>query len=135
MRNKYFKYFQPNELDTKDEYSDCTIRALCKVFDKSWGEVFEMLIPIIKEHQLLPNYMFYSRSQETIASELGLERNKISVRKGSKCPTVLEFTKAHPQGRYIVQVAHHTVAVVDGAYYDTWDCGNKPMFSYYELKR
>lgn len=133
--NKRFKYFQPNQLDLKDEYGDCTIRALCKVFNESWGKVFEMLIPIIKEYQLLPNFMFYSKHADIVAKSLGLERNKISVKKGSKRPTVLEFTKAHPQGRYIVMVAHHIVAVVDGVYYDTWDCGNKPMFSYFELKR
>ena len=42
--------------------------------------------------------------------------------------------KDHPTGRYIVTVAHHVVAVVDGKYYDTWDSGEKSLYGYYEKR-
>ena len=46
MTSKHYKYFQPNDKDKKDDYSDCAIRALCKVMNKTWLEVFDELLPI-----------------------------------------------------------------------------------------
>ena len=46
--------------------------------------------------------------------------------------TVDSFAKDHPEGTYIVSVAHHVVAVVDGCYWDTWDSGYKSLYGYYE---
>lgn len=71
---------------------------------------------------------------ERTGAALGLTYNPISNKKGSKRPTVKEFAKSHPTGRYIVKVAHHVVAVVDGVYYDTWDSGYKSLYGYYEVK-
>ena len=53
-------------------------------------------------------------------------------KKGSKRPTVDSFAKDHPNGSYILSVANHVVAVVDGKYYDTWDSGYKSLYGYYE---
>lgn len=39
MTSKHYKYFQPNDKDKKDDQSDCVIRALCKVMNKTWLEV------------------------------------------------------------------------------------------------
>lgn len=38
----------------------------------------------------------------------------------------------HKKGAYILKVANHVVAVVDGIYYDTWDSGYKSLYGYYE---
>ena len=35
MTSKHYKYFQPNDKDKKDDQSDCVIRALCKVMNKT----------------------------------------------------------------------------------------------------
>lgn len=43
--NKYYKYYQPNKKDIKDKYGDCTIRALTKVLDKTWLEVYDLVSP------------------------------------------------------------------------------------------
>lgn len=131
---KRYKYYQPNKLDLKDEYGDCTIRAMCKIFEKEWAEVFEMLIPLIRKYQIMPNYMFYAKNSDKIAEDIGLVRGVISVKRGKRRPTVAEFAKTHPTGKYIAKVAHHVVAVVDGCYFDTWDCGDCSMYSYYELR-
>lgn len=49
MTSKHYKYFQPNDKDKKDEQSDCVIRALCKVMNKTWLEVFDELLPIARD--------------------------------------------------------------------------------------
>lgn len=131
---KRFQYYQPNKLDLKDEYGDCTIRALSKALNVTWLEAFNKTIPLCQEYQLMPNYMFFARSAKETAKALGLEHHSISTKKGTKRPTVDSFAKDHPTGRFICKVAHHVVAVVDGKYYDTWDSGYKSLYGYFEVK-
>lgn len=132
MSKKMWVYYQPNQLDLKDNYGDCTIRALSKVFGLSWIDTFKMCEPVIEKYQLLPNYFFFAGQEDYIVEMLKLKRYKISNKKGSKRPTVKSFCSTHPQGVYLLKVAHHVVAVVDGKYYDTWDCGEKSLYGYYE---
>ena len=61
----------------------------------------------------------------------GFKYGIISVKKGSKRPTVESFTKEHKKGTYILRVAHHVVASVDGLYYDTGKCGHKSLYGYW----
>lgn len=130
---KRFQYYQPNKLDLEDKFGDCTIRALSKALDVTWLEAFDKTIPLCREFQLMPNYMFFAKSAKKTAEALGLEHHTISNKKGTKRPTVNSFAKDHPTGRYICKVAHHVVAVVDGKYFDTWDCGNKSLYGYFEV--
>ena len=37
--------------------------------------------------------------------------------------TVDDFCKDNPQGTYILSLDGHVVCVMDGHFYDTWDCG------------
>lgn len=133
MKNKYYQYFQPNDKDLKDKVGDCQIRALCKTLNKDWLTVFDMTIPICRE---LQTYTFFdcdlNKTKEAM-SKLGFEYTGISNKKGSKRPTVKQFTKEHTSGRYVLSVAHHVVAVVDGIYYDTWDSGDCCLYGYYTL--
>lgn len=130
-----YQYFQPNKKDLKDKQSDCQIRALCKALDITWLEAFDLTIPICREIQ---SYTIFGGSDVKRVNEslkrLGFEYTGISNAKGTKRPTVKEFAKTHKTGRYILRVSNHVVAVVDGVYYDTWDCGYKSVYGVYELK-
>lgn len=57
------------------------------------------------------------------------EKNKV---------TVAGFANKHKQGNYIlyirVRYTTHLVCVQDGVYYDTWDCGEKIVYGYWEDK-
>ena len=127
-----FKYYQPNKFDLKDKYGDCTIRALSKFYNINWIDAFHKCLPIIEKYQILPSFFFQAEQEDKICEDLGLRRIPISNKKGSKRPTVKSFAKDHPTGTYIVKVSHHVVAVVDGYYYDTWDSGEKSLYSYFE---
>ena len=131
MKGRY-KYYQPNRLDLKDEYGDCVIRALSKFFNLSWIDTFHKCLPIIEKYQMLPGQFFFAAQDDKINDELGIRRIPISNKRGSKRPTVESFAKSHPTGTYIVKVASHVVAVVDGYYYDTWDSGEKSLYAYFE---
>ena len=125
---KYYRYYNPNEKDEKDRFGDCVIRALTKVLDKTWLEVFDELVPIAREMQCMPNQ---DACYKKYLIENGYIYTGISNGYGKKRPTVQDFAKSHKAGRYFVRVANHVVAVVDGIYYDKWDCGSKCLYGYW----
>ena len=121
--SKRFQYYQPNKLDLKDHYGDCTIRALSKALNLSWLEAFDLMIPICRKYQSPNIFNLPCKIENEAMAELGFVYQGISNKRGSVRPTVDDFAKNHPEGTYIVNVANHEVAVVDGCYYDTWDSG------------
>lgn len=131
-QSKRFVYFQPNQMDLKDNYGDCQIRALAKAFNVSWVEAFKMEIPYCLKYQCNNIFDVDTNVRHQILAELGFSYHGVSVRSGKSRPTVDEFAKDHPTGTFILKVAHHVVAVVDGKYYDTWDSGSRPLYGWYE---
>ena len=124
-----YKYYQPNRKDLKDKYGDCVIRALTKLLDKDWMQVFDDLLPYARELQCMPNgKSCYSR----YLTDHGYVYHGISNKKGSKRPTVDSFSRTHKNGRYFLNVAKHCVACIDGKYYDTWDSGECCIYGYWE---
>lgn len=134
MSKRRFCYYQPNKKDLKDEVGDCQIRAFSKVLNLTWLEAFDMTIPICRELQTYTIFDCDLKKTKKAMDKLGFSYIGISNKKGSKRPTVDGFAKDHPTGRYIVTIAHHVVAVVDGKYYDTWDSGEKSLYGYYEKR-
>lgn len=132
MSERYV-YYQPNELDKHDRYGDCVVRALSKVFNCSWKDAYKKEIPYCLEYQVTSVFDCPANQAKEILKQLGFEYHSIKVSKGSKRPTVESFANEHQTGRYILSVARHVVAVVDGKYYDTWDSGNKCLYGFYEL--
>lgn len=132
MGKQTYVYYQPNDKDLKDQYGDCSIRALSKALGVSWLEAWDAVMPLCRKHQLLTWYYAIPDTETNIMGELGFKRGIITNKKGTKRPTVKQFALDHPTGTYICKVAHHVVAVVDGKYYDTWDCGDRPLYTYYE---
>lgn len=128
-----YQYYQPNEKDLKDHVGDCQIRALSKALDLTWLEVFDLITPICREQQVMDIFSCDLNKTKEAMEYLGFTYYGVSNKRGTKRPTVEEFAKKHPNGRYIVVVAQHVVAVVDGKYYDTWDSGYKSLYGYYEL--
>lgn len=55
MPNKIYRYYQPNDKDTKDNHSDCVIRALTKVLNKEWLATFDDLLPYARDMQCMPS--------------------------------------------------------------------------------
>ena len=132
--SRRYVYYQPNKKDLKDKVGDCQIRAFSKVLDMTWLEAFDLTIPICRELQTYTIFDCDLVKTKEAMNRLGFEYTGISIKKGSKRPTVESFAKDHPKGKYIVTVAHHVVAVVDGKYYDTWDSGYKSLYGYYEKR-
>lgn len=123
-----WKYFQPNKKDLKDKYGDCVIRAIAKATEKEWLEVFDELIPYAREIQAIPNS---KTVYEKYLADIGFTWHGIKAVKGKKKPTPQTFYKDYPNGTYILRLAHHLVTVVDGYFYDKWDCGTHSVYGYW----
>ena len=131
---KRYSYYQPNKKDIKDKFGDCTIRALSKALDCTWLEAFDKMIPFCREEQVSNIFDCDLKTRKRIMEALGFDYVGISVRSGEERPTVAKFAEKHRSGTYILNVAHHEVACVDGMYYDTWDSGHKSLYGYFIRK-
>ena len=110
--------------------ADCTVRALMKLLGVTWEEAYDELC---KQGRRLKRMTNETECVYAALAGYGYVKRSISVEKGSKRPTVQSFAAAHPKGYYLLNVANHVVAVVDGHYYDSWDCGDKCLYGYMEL--
>ena len=129
-----YVYYQPNDKDLKDKFGDCTIRALSKALDCTWLEAYDKMIPLCREAQVSNVFDCDITTRKRMMEKLGFEYTGISVKGGKERPTVEKFASKHTHGRYILNVAHHEVACVDGKYYDTWNSGHKSLYGYFTLK-
>lgn len=129
--SNHFRYYQPNDKDLKDKVGDCQVRALSKALGLTWVEAFDLTIPICRELQTYTIFDGDLAKTKEAMKTLGFSYTGVSNRNGEIRPTVESFAKEHPTGIYIVKVAHHVVAVVDGFFYDTWDSGSKSLYGYY----
>ena len=44
------------------------------------------------------------------------------------------FCRKYPKGKYLLRMAGHVTACVDGVIYDTWDCSGKCVYVAWEVK-
>lgn len=101
------------------ETNDCTVRALAAVCPGGYSEAhlaFEMLGR--RKRKGFNTANAFSRGIDGLlgikATRLCPEDNGRSRGMGS----VRAFLKAHPQGRYVITVARHAMAVIDGRVHD-----------------
>lgn len=83
-----YKYYQPNGKDVKDQYGDCTIRALSKVLGLSWIETFDLTIPFCREYQTPNIFNVDVKTERDILDKLGFTYYGIS---NKKAPNVLRL--------------------------------------------
>lgn len=127
-----FVPFQPNPSwkgKGRYKHQDCSIRSICAATNNDWNTVYDMLCESGKQVYDVPGS---DESIECCLKNLGFIRKTIRVTKGSKRPTVKSFAEEHKSGNYILRVSNHVVGVVNGYYYDCWDCGYCCVYSYYE---
>lgn len=120
-----FVCYNPNPLGKLT--GDCTIRALSKILNKSWDQIYvDIFVVGFREKDMMDKNSIWGMYLD----EQGFIRKAIP----DTCPycyTIDEFTKDHPKGKYILATGTHVVAVVDGDYYDAWDSGDKIPIYYW----
>lgn len=85
-----YKYYQPNKKDLKDKYDDCVVRALTKVLDKDWIEVFDDLVKYARGIQCMPSS---KQCYEQYLKDNGFVYIGISNKKGQNVLQLHSFLK------------------------------------------
>lgn len=106
---------------------DCVVRAIAKVLDKPWEEIYADLC--------LEGLRFYDMPSAnhvwgSYLKKHGFDRHIIPDT-CPQCYTVRQFTIDYPEGKYILAIHGHAVAVIDGNYYDSFDSGDCVVVYYW----
>ena len=91
----------------------------------------------------LAAYMTAQRTDRDAIRKSYDAMRKLGGAKGYKLPahpidrviglTVEQFAQQHPTGRYLVKVASHLTAVIDGVIKDAWNTSNEVVYKYFEV--
>lgn len=124
-----FIKYNPNP--SKKMVGDCVIRAITKLLDMSWEDVYTDLSMQGFAMRDMPN------SNSVWGEYLRLNgcRRYILPNTCPDCYTIKAFAEDHPVGSYIVATGTHVVAVIDGNYYDTGDSGNEVPVYYWRKEK
>ena len=135
---EYFVYLNPNPAaegrrTLKWNRPDCVVRAISNSTDYSWQEVAYWLFTKAMNNSTMPNDPSIKHGFPSWLQGCGADWVAVKTQKGQKRMTAKDFALSHPKGSYIVKVAHHTCACVDGKLCDTWNCGSKAITGYFDM--
>lgn len=124
----YMKY-NPNPCGK--QVGDCAVRALAKVFNKGWEEMY---IRLCLQGFMMCDMPSANHVWGTYLRENGFERHLIPDDK-IDVYTVRDFCEDHPRGIYVLSLSSHVLTVIDGNYYDSWDSGNEIPLYFWSKER
>ena len=101
--------------------NDCVIRAISKVENISWDEVYISLCVF--------GYLYCDWGNGNKAWSAFLKyRGYREYYLPANCPvcyTMKDFCREHRRGSFLLSTNSHAVACINGSYYDAWDSGNE----------
>lgn len=124
-----FAEYNPNPRNKR--VGDCVVRALSKVLNKTWQEVY---IDLAVEGYKAADMPSANHVWGAYLEKQGYEKKILSDR-CPDCYTVADFCNEHKTGYYVLATGSHVVAVIDGFYFDAWDSGEEVPTFYYERKQ
>lgn len=107
---------------------DCAVRAVGKAIGQNWTDTY---IGLSAEGIALRDMPSSNYVWGMYLKKFGFEEHMIP----SICPncvTVSQFAEEHPKGRYVLGCQNHTVACIDGSYFDSWDSGSEIVLFYFK---
>lgn len=125
-----FEYRNPHPKGIKT--TDCVVRAVSIALDKDYLEVRRELNRSKKE--LKETSYKNQKFMDKYAKLNGWKKISFPAVKGVPRLRGNDFVKQYPEGTYILKLARHVVAVVDGVYLDTWDSTEKMIYKAWEVK-
>lgn len=121
-----YQYYNPNP--ERKVIDDCTVRAICRLFDKTWEESLLLLTSAALAEHNMPttpevwDHFFRSRGF----------RKRVIPNTCPYCYTIQQFAEDHQNGSYALASGNHVVAVINGIYYDSWDSGDQVPVYYWQ---
>jgi hypothetical protein len=110
---------------------DCVIRAIAKATGKTWDETYHELCLVGFSIKDVPSAD--STFKQYLKQE-GYQMEKQPRKSDNTKYTAEQFAKKYNEGIYIISLANHLSMVQDGKIYDTWNCSNKCVGNYWEVR-
>ena len=112
---------------------DCQVRALVTALGLDYSKAWELLYTMQGERR---------RCSFGLVDDLILNDARLDVVRSLAFPAArgkprmdgVKFCELHPKGHFILRMAHHVAAVVDGKLYDSWDSSGKCVYSAWEVR-
>lgn len=105
---------------------DCVVRAISKALGLIWEDAY---IALVTE-----GFKYHDMPSSNFVWGMLLHRHGFTQHMLPYCPycvTVSEFAKDHPTGTYVLSTGSHTVTLIDGDWYDSWDSSDEIINSYW----
>ena len=112
---------------------DCVKRAVTYVTGMDYHQV-QLELNRYKKVTGAKTYNESKNCSSYVENVLHMKKLSFPAQKGIARMNGYTFAKSFPKGRYILNMAHHWTACVDGVIYDTWDCREKCVYTAYELR-
>lgn len=135
LSGKHFRIENPNpcwkeKRGFRWDRGDCVIRALANSISCSWIDAFDYLVTKGRRDFNVPTD---GPGFRRWIVEDGAIWTHCPAIKGKSRMTVEQFAETHPTGRYVISVASHETACVDGVILDAWNCGHKCVVGYFDM--
>lgn len=126
-----FKFFNPHT-HHNPHANDCLKRALCLLEQQEYEEISKKLNSLKKEtgckkYNDKKNFKEYMK-------RTGWRHILFPSEKGKSRMNGERFCNQFPKGKFLLHMAHHVAAVVDGTIYDIFDCSQKCVYEVWEVK-
>lgn len=108
--------------------SDCVIRAIAKLTNEDWEQVYAGVSAMGFEMHDMPSS---NRVWGNYLRSIGYERYIIP----NTCPhcyTVRDFCIDNPRGKFLLATGSHVVCAENGNYFDIYDSGNEVPIYYWQ---
>lgn len=123
-----YKYLNKNPLNLNT--GDCVIRAISTVLDDSWDNVY---VDLSRKGLSMFRILTDNGVWGAFLRDKGFIRGSVD----NSCPacyTIRDFAFDNPEGAYVLGTGNHAVALIDGTYYDTSDCGDETVLYYWKAR-
>lgn len=122
-----YAYTNPHPKGIKS-HGDCVYRAIALATGKDWLTIYDELTKLGRELLAPPN------DKKTYATYLDRIADRIVVTGFTKRPTGKTIARRDDTKTYVVSMAHHLACVKGGKIRDTWNCGDKAVYTAWELR-
>ena len=116
--------YNPNPFGKR--VGDCVVRAISKAINKPWGCVF---IELCVQGFMMGDLPSSNAVWSAYLKHKGFKR--CTIQDCPDCYDVENFCEENKKGIFVLGTGSHAVTVIDGNYFDAWDCGKEIPLYYF----